>query len=29
MRRKALSGTTILIENALLVKRWQSTQWHV
>src|SRR5437899_439341 len=25
MRRKAVSGTTIPIENALLVKRWQST----
>jgi len=28
-RRKAISETTIAIENALLVKRWQSVQWHV
>jgi hypothetical protein len=29
LRRKALSATTIPKENALLVKRWQSVQWHV
>jgi hypothetical protein len=29
LRRKALSATTIPKEKALLVKRWQSVQWHV
>jgi hypothetical protein len=29
LRRKAVSATTIPSENALLVKRWQSVQWHV
>jgi hypothetical protein len=28
-RRTASVGTTIPIENALLVMRWQSAQWHV
>ena len=27
--RKAVSATTTPSENALPVKRWQSTQWHV
>jgi hypothetical protein len=29
VRRKPASATTIPIEKALLVKRWQSVQWHV
>jgi hypothetical protein len=29
LRRKPASGKTIPIEKALLVKRWQSVQWHV
>jgi hypothetical protein len=29
LRRKPVSATTIPIEKALLVKRWQSLQWHV
>jgi hypothetical protein len=29
IRRKAASATTIPSENALLVSRWQSTQWQV